>query len=273
MRARTAVLALLLAISCRKAPGPPDPNYQEARRIYQQLYATKLDDAYGDPQMDTVVALLEKVDGSSVDAPAAESLKGTIQRGREEYAKVRAERDKMQKTAQEIVAAPNIDPTRVLGLGQVDAGAPPDPFGPGASISEINASSGGCLVPGEPFRENVTDRAGIVYRLSTSAACTNRLAGFVGQMVLVTDGRIYRRVSESEARQVAAADAGQATADAGTAARDAGTPGRAAGGRAAGGAPALDAGTEQFLYIPGAPLPPGAQFPGAEAAVQDAGGY
>jgi hypothetical protein len=208
-----------------------------------------------------------------VDAPAAESLKGTIQRGRDEYAKVRAERAKMQQTAQEIVAAPNIDPTRVLGLGQVDAGAPPDPFGPGASISEINAGSGGCLVPGEPFRENVTNRAGIVYRLSASAACTNRLAGFVGQMVLVTDGRIYRRVPESEARQVAAPDAGQPDAGAATTARDAGTPGRPAAASAAGDAGAADAATEQFLYIPGAPLPPGAQFPGAEAAGQDAGGY
>ena len=270
MRARTAVLALLLAIACRKSPGPPDPNFQEASQIYQQLYVAKLDDAYGDPQMDTVVGLLQKVDHGSVDAPAADSLLGTIKRGREEFAKARAERDKMQKAAQEIVTGPNIDPSRVLGLGEVDAGAPPDPFGPGASISEINAASGGCLVPGEPFRENVTNRAGTVYRLSSSAACTQRLTGFIGQMVLVTDGRIYRRVAESEGRQVSVlADGGVVPADAGTPARDAGTPGRSA---AAGPAPTADAGTEQqYPYIPGAPLPPGVQFPGAEAAGQDAG--
>jgi hypothetical protein len=268
MRARTAVLALLLATSCRKAPGPPDPNFQEASRLYQQLYVAKLDDAYGDPQMDTVVALLEKVDSNSVDAPAAESLKGTIKRGREEYAKTRAERDKMQKAAQEIVRTPNIDPTRVLGLDQVDAGVPPDPFGPGASISEINAASGGCLVPGEPFRENVTNRAGIVYRLSSSAPCTQRLAGFVGQIVLVTDGRIYRRVPESEGQKAAPPDAGSPRADAGSPGRDAGPGGRSA---ATGNTGAADGGTEQYLYIPGAPLPPGAQFPGAEAAGQDAG--
>jgi hypothetical protein len=268
MRACTAGLALLLAISCRKVPGPPDPSFEEASRLYQQLYVAKLDDAYGDPQMDTVVGLLERVDHNSVDAPAAETLMGTIKRGREEFAKGRAEREKMQKAAQEVVSAPNIDPTRVLGLNQVDAGAPPDPFGPGASISEINAASGGCLMAGEAFRENVTNRSGVVYRLSSSSACTQRLAGFVGQIVLVTDGRIYRRVPESEARQVSGPDAGAPPADAGTAtpARDAGTPGRPA---AAAGAP--DAGTEQYLYIPGAPLPPGAQLPGAQAAGQDAG--
>ena len=107
-----------------------------------------------------------------------------------------------------------------------------------------------------------------MYRLSGSAACTQRLAGFIGQMVLVTDGRIYRRIPESEARQVqVTADGGVAAADAGTPARDAGTAGRAA----AGAAGTADAGTEQFLYVPGAPLPQGAQFPGAEAAGQDAG--
>jgi len=269
MRARTALLALLLAISCRKAPGPPDPNYQEARRVYDQLYVTKLDDAYGDPQIDTVAGLLEKVDHDSVDAPAAETLLGTIKRGREDFAKSRAERDKIQKAAQDVVAAPNIDPTRVLGLDRVvDAGAPPDPFGPGASISEINAASGGCLVPGEPFQENVTNRAGIVYRLSTSAACTQRLSGFIGQAVLVTDGKIYRRVPDAELKPPPVPDAGTAAADAGTATRDAGTGARAAAAPAG----AEDAGPQQYLYVPGGPLPPGAQFPGAEAAAgQDAG--
>src|SRR5881394_4675124 len=97
MRTRTAVLALLLAVSCRKAPGPPDPNFQEASKLYQQLYLMKLDDAYGDPQMDTVVGLLGKVDGNSVDKPAADTLMGTITRGREEYAKANAEREKMRK--------------------------------------------------------------------------------------------------------------------------------------------------------------------------------
>ena len=133
----------------------------------------------------------------------------------------------MQQAAEQAVtAAPNIDPTHVLGLDTVDAGAPPDPFGPGASISEINAASGGCLVAGEAFRENVTNQAGTVYRLSSSATCAQRLAGFVGQMVLVTgDGRIYRRIADTEVRQaLATADAGTpatATArpDAGTGAR------------------------------------------------------
>jgi len=267
MRKRGLVLALLLVTSCRKAPGPPDPNYEQGSRLYQQLYVQKLDDAYGDPQMDTVVGLLQKVDANSIDKPAADALQETIKRGREAYAKARDQREKDQQTAQQAVtAAPNIDPTRVLGLDErADAGAPADPFGPGASISEINAASGGCLVAGEPFQENVTNRAGTVYRLSSSTTCAQRLAGFVGQMVLVTDGRIYRRIPESEVRQALAT-----VPDAGTAAArpDAGTPARSAA--AAPPASAADAGPQQYLYVPGGPMPPG-MVP--EASAPDAGGY
>jgi hypothetical protein len=112
-----------------------------------------------------------------------------------------------------------------------------------------------------------------VYRLSTAATCAQRLAGFAGQLVLVTDGKIYRRVPEAEVPQpTAAADAGAAAAvDAGTAARvaDAGTAasGTATANAGEGGA---DGGVQQYPYIPGAPLPAGAQFPG-ETAAADAG--
>ena len=82
--------------------------------------------------------------------------------------------------------------------------------------------------------------------------------------------RIYRRMPDSEARQVSGPDAGAPPADAGTPAPDAGTQARSA--PAANSGAATDAGTtEQFLYIPGAPLPPGMQFPGAGTAGQDAG--
>jgi hypothetical protein len=83
-------------------------------------------------------------------------------------------------------------------LEQPDAGPEQDPFGPGASIAEINRDTGGCLVSGEEFKENGTNRAGKVYRLVSNSACKQKLPGFVGQIVMVTDGKIYRRISESE---------------------------------------------------------------------------
>ena len=71
---RVAVCILALVLGCRKYSGPPDANFEKASQLYQQLYARDLDEAYGDPQMDQVVALLEKVDRRSVDKPSAQAL-------------------------------------------------------------------------------------------------------------------------------------------------------------------------------------------------------
>src|SRR5262249_48611776 len=139
---RTAILCLVL-FACRR-PSGPDPNYEQASRLYQQLYASQLDDAYGDPQMNQVVALLRKVDPSSSDAEAAQSLLHAIQSGGEQLSKQRAERDRMAAAAAASAAGPqiNIDPSAVLAAAQAasDAG-PQDLYGPGAQVSDINAQS------------------------------------------------------------------------------------------------------------------------------------
>jgi hypothetical protein len=210
---RLACCAAALVVACARYSGPPDANFAKARDLYSQLYAAELDEAYGDARMDEVVALLGKVHRRSVDAPSAQALLRVIEKGREELAKANAEREKLRQAAAAEVAATrsNIDPTRVLE--HPDAGPEQDPFGPGASIAEINRDTGGCLVSGEEFKENGTNRAGKVYRLVSNSACKQKLPGFVGQIVMVTDGKIYRRISESEvphpaARAGAAPDGG-----------------------------------------------------------------
>lgn len=220
--ARFAACALTLALACSKYSGRPDENFAKARTLYDQLYATELDDAYGDARMDEVVALLGKVHKRSVDAPSAQALLHAIEHGREEFAKSRAEREKMQQAAAEVGPSSSpIDPSRVLE--RPDAGPPQDPFGPGASVAEINKESGACLVAGEPFRENVTNKSGTLYRLSGNPSCKDKLPGFVGQVLMVSDGKVYRRVSESEVPRSASANSG--AADGGVAAaRNAGPP-------------------------------------------------
>jgi hypothetical protein len=210
---------MTLALACAKYSGRPDENFANARELYEQLYVTQLDEAYGDPKMDEVVALLGKVNKRSVDAPSAQALLHAIEHGREDLAKARAEREQLQQAAAEVAATPSdIDPTHVLG--RADAGPPPDPFGPGALIADINKDSGGCLVASEQFRENVTNKSGTLYRLSGNAACKDKLPGFVGQVVMVAEGKVYRRVSESE---VPRPPASTGTPDGGVAAvRDAG---------------------------------------------------
>lgn len=239
-RAALILFAVLAAAGCRRGEGPPDANYQKALRIYQQLYASQLDDAYGDPKMDEAVALLKKVDSGSQDAHAASSMLGAIQRGREELAKSRAAREKMAAAAQAAASAPavEIDPRKILAANApVDAGPPPDPFGAGATVSDINAANGGCLSGNEPFKEQGTGVEGTVYRLVPGTNCAGKLPGFVGQAALVVNGRIYRRMPdpnppgapppEPAPRGAASAGAGQPQAPArppAGAGQDAGEP-------------------------------------------------
>ena len=96
--ARAFACALVLA-ACARYSGPADPNFAKARDLYQQLYASEIDEAYGDPQMDTVVSLLENVNKRSVDSPSAQALLHAIAHGREELAKVHIDREKLRKAA------------------------------------------------------------------------------------------------------------------------------------------------------------------------------
>jgi hypothetical protein len=199
---RLVVAVLALAFACTRSAPKPDANYERASQLYQQLFAAQLDDAYGDPKMNEVEALLKKVDPASSDAASAQAMLGAIQHGREELAKDRAARDRVTAAAAKPVKMPNIDPDKILAAsaaraGAADAGPPSDAYGPGASITEINSATGGCLVAEEPFQETGTGKSGTVYRLSSAPLCAQSLPGFVGQAVLVSDGRLYRRLPAS----------------------------------------------------------------------------
>ena len=73
---------------------------------------------------------------------------------------------------------------------------PQDPYGAGAAVAEINAQTGGCLTEHEPFNEQGTKVDGAVYRLARGPGCADKLPGFVGQAVLVVNGKIYRRIPD-----------------------------------------------------------------------------
>jgi hypothetical protein len=286
----TAAAALVLLGGCRRQTGP-DANYEKGSRIYQELYAKELDDAYADARMDDAAALLKLVDPRSVDAEAAKRMLSSIETGRAALAKQRVDREKMAAEAAASAAHVRaIDPRKILAEATPDAGPPADPYGPGAAIADINASTGGCLVEGEPFREQVTGATGTVYRLARTQPCQDKLPGLSGQVVLVSaDGRIYRRTADPtlrpppDASEVAAApDAAErapaaapdaavvaaAAPDGGAATavrREAGTPPRPASPATAGEA---DAG-EMQLYIPGQPLPEGAADQTAQSPETD----
>jgi len=257
-RAAICLLVILAAAGCRRRSGP-DAHYQEASRIYQQLYASELDDAYGDPRIEAVIAELKIVEPNSMDAEAAASLLGTIQRGKEALATDRARREKMAAAAAQAPGATpigSIDIAKIIAAGQpADAGPPRDPYGTGALVAEINTSTGGCLADGEPFVEQGTNVTGIVYRLAPGAACASKLPGFAGQAVLVANGRMYRRIPDPSPPGGAP--------QAASAVPDAGPPPARPRPAAQAAAESADAGEVRYYY-PGQPVPgatPPAQQP------------
>src|SRR3989442_963337 len=145
---------MLASAACRN--NDPDPNFKQAAAIYQQL-----DAAYGDPRMDEVVVLLGEVNPRSIDADRAQAMLRTIHHGREDLARERAEREKMAAAAEQSLAAAqvNIDPSKVLAATEPDAGQPLDPFGPGASVADLNKQNGGGLLGNETVTPPGTGRS------------------------------------------------------------------------------------------------------------------
>ena len=245
-RAAVCIVAVGLGAGCHRNTGP-DASYQQAFSLYQQLYATQLDDAYGDPRMDEVVSLLRAVDSRSSDAQSAQDLLGVVQRGREALAKERAEREKATDAVKAPVTVTDIDTSKLFAAMESDAGAASqgDAFGPGASLAEMTAVSGGCMAANEPFTEQGTGVTGTVYRLVPADACKNKLPGLIGQIVLVVNGKVYRRIADPRPPPPAAAP----SAPAQTAAKAAPSPKPAK--PATGGEPQV------HVVYPGQPVPDG----------------
>lgn len=257
------MISLLALAGCRARQTGPDANYEKGSQIYQRLYASQLDDAYGDPKMNEAVELLKKVDLRSVDAESAQRMLASIETGRATLKKQQDARNKMAAAAAlSLAKQPQLDAQKIIAAANAppDAGPAADPYGPGASLAELNESSGGCLTAGEPFREKETNVTGTVYRVG-KGSCADRLPGLSGQVVLVgADGRIYRRLTDPTPAQAPVAlpvpDAGAVAAalpDAGAVV--AAKPKPPAPRAAQPGDDAADAGGT--LYVPGMPVPEG----------------
>ena len=149
-------------------------------------------------------------------------------------------------------AAPlvNIDPLAIRGGGGAGRRAGAGPLRLRSVGGGAHKQSGGCLVENEPFTEQGTGVGGTVYRVAPSDTCRSKLPGMVGQVVLVVNGKIYRRTADPRPPP-APVDAGPPPA-----ARPAAATARAA-------QPA-DAGEPQYyITVPGQPQP------GSAPAAQD----
>ncbi|MCY1041757.1 hypothetical protein OV208_10580 [Corallococcus sp. bb12-1] len=218
-----ALLFVLGASGCRRAPEPPSPEYEQATKRWSSLYAQKLDDAYLDPATGEIEALLQRVPADSVDSAASQDLLRRIDEGRTRMMAVAAEQQRAVESAREL---PTTDPSQTsivqpetlpeeapvdAGLGDAGMSGPQV----GTPASELGAGFRGCFqrampveVQGRGMRDGWT--------LSDRTACRLEFPSHVDTYVLVEDGRVLSLVPTSGMRTVKRyADGGLVPEDAG----------------------------------------------------------
>jgi len=177
----------LLAVGCRKKQLPSD-SYTQAHELFTKLYATSLDDAFADPQMARVEALLQQVAEDSSDYPAASALSRRIREGR--------------KHLQEADAARRAAAAQAIASGPYERMGPikraPDPVAeaadagsnqpsPHMALAEFTNRFSGCFQRSDPI--NLVGK-GMVdsWELKDIANCRDRHPGF-DQLFVLTDSK------------------------------------------------------------------------------------
>jgi len=200
-------IAALSVIACQRL-GQASPEYAQAQKQFTQLYTSKFDDAYTDPAIEDVIALLRQVPGSSVDAPAARDLLKRIDDGRAMLRTRAQELDQAVEVARAPTpgAAARIDPSAFPVAQVIRADAGPD--GGGATepasempLAEFRRKWGDCFEPSDPvnvvavgLRETFAQRA---YN-----RCKDQLPGFQDRIVVVDATKVLAIIPKSAIQHV-----------------------------------------------------------------------
>jgi hypothetical protein len=221
-----AVVALTTAGCSRHRE--PSPEFSRASESFNKLYAQRLDDAFLDPKMREVEALLQRVPADSLDAQAAADLLTRIREGRTRMQKAQDDAQAAATAARTPSTVSNA-PREGTALPSARPPAPPPDAGPpeavqptaGMPMAEFNRRFADCFqiagpvdVQGAGARDS--------YDLIDSSRCRTAHPAFVDAIV-VADGQAIMGVVPKSAlvRPPAppAPDGGTATvADGGTAA-------------------------------------------------------
>ncbi len=205
----STLLIVLAPVGCRKEPGPPSPEYEQARQQFSKLYGQKLDEAFLDPGMEEVEALLQQVPPESMDAQPARELLQRIQQGRARMEAARQETEEAIASARQVDEFPTTPeseqpsaPTAAAGepeAGTPDAGS--DLSGPvaGTPASELSFGYQRCFQRGQPI--NVDGRGSReAWELVDRLSCRQAFPSFVEQVVLIEEGRVLTVLPKSAVR-------------------------------------------------------------------------
>lgn len=199
----STVLIVLALSACRKELGPPSEEYEQARQRFSKIYGQKLDEAFLDPEMDAIESLLQQVPADSMDAQSAKELQQRIKDGRAKMEKARQEREAAIAAVRQGNASVPSGPSSLEAAAtppapQESRDAGPNTQGPvaGSSASELVAGYLGCFQRSSPI--TVKDRGQReTWEMADRARCNQVYPSFVGQVVLIEDGKVLTVLPKS----------------------------------------------------------------------------
>lgn len=189
-------VAVLAVCGCVKKSQPSE-QYAQAHQLFSKLYAAQLDDAFGDPAMTQVDALLRQVPQDSSDWRAAKELAHRIEEGRKRLQEGEAARKSAAAQATTPVPYQRMTPE---APAQSAAAAAPDAGssqpGPHMALAEFTARFSGCFQQGEKI--NVVGKGMFdTWELKDIANCRDRHPGFDQLYVLTGASEVFMTVAKN----------------------------------------------------------------------------
>ena len=200
-RSLAVVLLLVLPGCARKEPSP---EFTRASERFNKLYAKELDDAYLDPGMHEVEALLEKVPADSLDAQAAAQLLTRIRENRARLEQASTQQEKAMAEARtpprfsgQSVSPPPAPPgvARPPPPPTQDAGLPTAPSA-GMSTRDFSRLFGDCFEPAGPVEVNGRGTRDS-FAMVDSYRCRNAMPGMVNSVILADSQTVLGVVPKS----------------------------------------------------------------------------
>lgn len=195
-----ALLWVAVSVACHK-PAKPSDEYVQAHTIFNKLYAEKDIEAFVDPRMDQVEALLARVPADSLDAAAANELRARIQTGKQQaLAQQKSKADALASARQPSAVSmgnfntpstpPQPPPASETPDAGTDAGTGAEGSpGIGTPAAKLASGFNGCFQQGESLDvqgHGLRDRWEMVDR----ADCRRRYASLQGQVLIIEDGKV-----------------------------------------------------------------------------------
>jgi hypothetical protein len=198
-----AVVLLLVLTGCARKE--PSPEFTRASERFNKLYAKELDDAYVDPAIHEVEALLEKVPADSLDAQAAAQLLTRIRDNRSRIEQAAKDRDKALADARTgpTFSGPSVSPPpsppQTHPPPAPDAGPPSAPTA-GMPMREFNRLFGDCFEQAGPVEVNGRGPRDS-YTMVDSDRCRRVMPGLANSIVLADSETVMGLVPKSALRR------------------------------------------------------------------------